>query len=430
MMVETDISGGVVFGNHVDNEGLLDLMGESEIQERAAARRKVRYVLDWAERHVVADADGAACWSDVDLRDVEETIGGEGTSLIASECVEPMAAAYGISSRTAIQLMSDWLDLKYRLPMIHRGVEDLSIAPWRARRIANMTHALSKQAAAYVDTKLAAVADSCGAVKIERLVQEAKAMFDPDQQETVEDEAKAAWGVRLDHLVGEVWGGTSRLEIIGDTPTLTTVYDLIGAKARDLLDADRPADEQPSLEHRKIAALAQIAEGAGAGSTTKAFVHLDYGDLFALPDGLVRVGSVEKLGPLTVARLQEWLGTSRFTLQPVLDLRRRDAVDQHDPPEWMRELVYQRDRRCPFRYCDKPARDCDLDHIEAYVEMDDGGPPGQTNPDNLAPICRRHHRAKTHFGWSYVRNRDGSYTWTSPQGHRYTVDQRGTVTRH
>ena len=341
-----------------------------------------------------------------------------------------MAAAYGVSSRTAAQTLSDWLDLKYRLPMIHRGVEELSIAPWRARRIANKTHGLSKQAAAYVDTKLAAVADSCGVAKIERLVDEAKAMFDPVEQELVEDEAKAAWDVRLHRYVGDVWGGTSRLEIIGDTPTLTTFYDLVCATAHEQLDPDVPTDEQRSLEHRKVAALAQIAAGAGAASTTKAFVHLDYHDLATLPDGLVRVGSVEKLGPLTITRLKEWLGTSRFTLQPVLDLRRQDAVDQHDPPEWMRELVFQRDGFCPFPYCDQPARGCDLDHIEAYVEMDDGGPPGQTHPDNLAAICRRHHRAKTHFGWSYVRNPDGSYTWTGPRGHRYTVDHRGTVTRH
>ena len=96
----------------------------------------------------------------------------------------------------------------------------------------------------------------------------------------------------------------------------------------------------------------------------------------------------------------------------------------------MRELVILRDPACVFPYCDKPARDCDLDHTDAYVEMDDGGPPGQTHPDNLAPLCRRHHRAKTFRGWSYSRNRDGSYTWTGPRGHRYTADQRGVVTRH
>ncbi len=59
MLVETDLSGGVVFGDRTDDERLLDLMGESEVQERATGRRKVRYILEWAERHVVADADGA-----------------------------------------------------------------------------------------------------------------------------------------------------------------------------------------------------------------------------------------------------------------------------------------------------------------------------------------------------------------------------------
>jgi hypothetical protein len=149
-----------------------------------------------------------------------------------------------------------------------------------------------------------------------------------------------------------------------------------------------------------------------------------------MPHSSFKVGNVEKLGPLTMAAIRHWLGTSRFTLQPVLDLARTDVVDQHDPPAWMRELVILRDRTCVHPYCTVDSRDCDLDHIEAYVEMDDGGPPGQTNPESLAPLCRRHHRAKTHYGWTYVRNRDGSYTWTGPQGRRLSVDNRDIVTRH
>ena len=96
----------------------------------------------------------------------------------------------------------------------------------------------------------------------------------------------------------------------------------------------------------------------------------------------------------------------------------------------MRDLVILRDGHCIFPRCQVDARSCDLDHIEAYVEMDDGGPPGQTRPDNLAPLCRRHHRAKTFRGWTYSRNADGSYTWTSPYGRRFTVDTNGIVTRH
>jgi hypothetical protein len=87
----------------------------------------------------------------------------------------------------------------------------------------------------------------------------------------------------------------------------------------------------------------------------------------------------------------------------------------------MRELVILRDRTCVHPNCDRDARECDLDHIEAFVEMDDGGPPGQTRPDNLAPLCRRHHRAKTHYGWTYQRNGAGGYTWTDPFGRTYDV---------
>jgi hypothetical protein len=35
-----------------------------------------------------------------------------------------------------------------------------------------------------------------------------------------------------------------------------------------------------------------------------------------------------------------------------------------------------------------------------------------TDPDNLAPLCRRHHRLKTHAPLNYLRRRDGSYAWS------------------
>jgi hypothetical protein len=430
MLLEMGLSGSPVVVDDLADESVLDLVGDSEVQARQADRRKLRLARHWAERHIVTDVLEAAHWSDADLRDLEETIGGEGTPLIAAKAVEPFAVALGVSSRTAMQLLSDSLDLPYRLPRIDAGVDDLRIAPWRARRIANLTHGLSKEAAAYVDAKLAPVADSCGVVRIERLVTQAIAKFDTVEQAEDEDEAQAAWGIRLDNYTGPIWAGTSRLEIIGDTPTLTRFYDLACATAHKQLDPSQPAECQPPLEHRKVAAVGVIADGAGATSVTKTYLHFDVDSLSDLPDPLAKVGQVEKLGPLSVRTLQHWLGTSRFTLQPVLDLRRTDAVDQHDPPAWMRELVILRDRTCAFAGCDKPARDCDIDHIEAYVEMDDGGPPGQTRPDNLACLCRRHHRAKTHFGWTYVRNQDGTYTWTSPHDKRYTVDTRGIVIEH
>ena len=85
----------------------------------------------------------------------------------------------------------------------------------------------------------------------------------------------------------------------------------------------------------------------------------------------------------------------------------------------MREQVILRDAHCVFPGCTRDSRACDLDHITPYIPLDEGGPPGQTRPSNLAPLCRTHHRIKTHTTWDYKPLDDGGYTWTSPTGHQY-----------
>ena len=72
-------------------------------------------------------------------------------------------------------------------------------------------------------------------------------------------------------------------------------------------------------------------------------------------------------------------------------------------------------------------RACDLDHIEPYVSIDHGGPPGQTAASNLAPLCRRHHRAKTTGRWRYQRDPDGTFTWHGPHTAGYRVTPTGTT---
>jgi hypothetical protein len=87
--------------------------------------------------------------------------------------------------------------------------------------------------------------------------------------------------------------------------------------------------------------------------------------------------------------------------------------------------VTERDHGCRFPWCGRQGR-YDLDHIVPYLDPDEGGPPGQTSTANTARLCRFHHRVKTHSEWHYQREPDGSLTWTSPLGRRYTVDHHGT----
>ncbi|WP_225869048.1 HNH endonuclease signature motif containing protein, partial [Nocardioides sp. Root79] len=70
---------------------------------------------------------------------------------------------------------------------------------------------------------------------------------------------------------------------------------------------------------------------------------------------------------------------------------------------------------CRFPHCTRPAKRCDLDHATPHNK---GGP---TCPCNLVPLCRRHHRAKTHSAWDYVITSPGQYEWTSPTGLIFTV---------
>lgn len=88
------------------------------------------------------------------------------------------------------------------------------------------------------------------------------------------------------------------------------------------------------------------------------------------------------------------------------------AEPQHDPSRELRRFVDVRDVRCRGVGCSLPANRCHKDHLEPY-------PAGPTAAGNLGPYSASCHRAK-HTGWTVVIGPDGSTTWISPLGRRYT----------
>ncbi len=308
------------------------------------------------------------------------------------------------------------------------------MAPWKTRRVAADTRSLPFEAARWVDEQLAARVDGFGLPTIERLVALAAARFAPEEQAEKEAASRSQHHVTLTHPRPGEFAGTSWLEAAGDTQDLTAFYDLVCEEAKRL---GRLGDTD-DYETRKAKALGIIAARQGTldltgeapdGRGDAAAAGADP-PLRARLAGRPRHPSRRRPGrsvrsrssapPPSTSSGRGW-HDSKATIHPVLDLNRTDAVDQHDPPPWMRELVILRDRHCVFPWCGRDARTCDLDHIVPYVPPDEGGPPGQTNPQNLAPLCRRHHRAKTFTGWTYQRARDGTYAWTSPHARTSTV---------
>jgi hypothetical protein len=451
---------GVEDLDDLDDAGLLEAAAEAERRDRMVQREKLALAYQWCVRHPATSESGAATWGDAGLPGLSEcdaSLGGQGTPGVAPFVAEALGAAMGVSTQSAMSLMADALDLRHRLPRLWALVESLAVAPWKARRVATETRTLPYEGAHWVDDQLAARIDGFGLPTIERTLALAAARYAPEELAQREQTARAGWHVTLTHPRPGDFTGTSWLDVAGDSKDLSAFHDLVCAEATQLGrlgDADdyqtrkakalgiiaaRQAHlDLPAPNHTSHTSHTSDASGAVDGDPprprptvkTTLYLHLTTADLTAdltiANTGGPAVGEAERLGPVTTDLIRSWLQDCTATIQPVLDLDRDDAVDPHDPPPWMRELVILRDRHCVFPWCGRHARSCDLDHIIAY---DPDGPPGQTRPDNLAPLCRRHHNAKTFGRWRYHRDPDGpgdTYTWRSPQGDFFQVTPDGT----
>ena len=104
----------------------------------------------------------------------------------------------------------------------------------------------------------------------------------------------------------------------------------------------------------------------------------------------------------------------------MVDLTEHIHVSQYEVPDRLAAQVEERDLTCVFPWCTRPAPGCDKDHVVPFAA---GGP---TASDNIAALCRRHHRLKTHSPWGYTVIEPGTYLWTSPHGLQFLRDHTGT----
>ncbi|WP_210440288.1 HNH endonuclease signature motif containing protein [Nocardioides xinjiangensis] len=403
-------------------------------------------------------------------------VAGAGTPRVAEFAVVELAAVLGVSHEAALALVGDVLDLAHRLPRLWALTRGLRVPVRLAREAARVSRDLDPVAAGHADRLLVWQPRRLNPHRIAVLVHEARLYADPDRAVADHDHALAARRVEVHHDDGAP--GTSAVFMTLDTAdavafdhTVTTMAATMrslghpGAlgvrrahavgvladpqKALDLLSAVDVADPDRAVDPDTDPALCVAEDVAyepatpfrrptsgedSEGGEVRLVVHVTDRDLLDHPGrgtgmamGSRGVARCDRLGPMLLGRLRSWLLTAgQVTVTPVLDLDPHTtavpAVDRHDPPPRMAEAVRLRDDTCVYPHCSRPSQRCDLDHITAYVPLDDGGPPGQTRPDNLAPLCRRHHRAKTFADFTYHRQPDGSYHWTLPSGRTVTTD--------
>ena len=176
-MIEVMRPGTPVEVDGLDADWVLDLARDAELMARQAERAKLRAANRWADLHAATAESGVEVWGNAGALECEVPVGGAGAPTLAAFSVEPLDAALGISTISAMNLISAAVELRHRLPRVWALSEGLAVPAWKPKLVARLTGGLSAEAAAYVDAELAPVLATRGGPTIERVVREAVARF-------------------------------------------------------------------------------------------------------------------------------------------------------------------------------------------------------------------------------------------------------------
>ena len=194
----------------------------------------------------------------------------------------------------------------------------------------------------------------------------------------------------------------------------TRIRNRITALARGLTDA---ADTR-TLTQKQVDVLTDLllshttASPAAPGSSDEIAVVISTEALMGLTGDSPHLPSGDPV-PVDIAReiaadarWRLWLTDTHGTVVAT-------SAHTYRPGAALARLIRAREPHCRMPGCRSTATD--IDHTINY-------PTGATTPDNLGPLCRRHHNLKTDRAWDLINNPDGTYTWTTAAGIPYTDD--------
>jgi len=114
----------------------------------------------------------------------------------------------------------------------------------------------------------------------------------------------------------------------------------------------------------------------------------------------------------------------RLLFDPATGTLQHLSQQSYRPGAPLTRAINARDRTCRFPGCNRATTSTgvDLDHTTPW-------PAGRTEPDNLAALCRHHHRLKQHPQWQLTQLPGNVLEWTTPTGrtfHTHPHDHRPT----
>ncbi|MQW76222.1 DUF222 domain-containing protein [Nocardioides sp. dk4132] len=402
---------------------------------RAAAQRAEIDVLEaalvWAAMHPEESVADAPAKTGLVFGELAVPLAGEGAPLVAEFAPMEFGAALGLSTDSARALVGDALELAHRLKRTWKLVRAGKVPLWKARRLAQLTMTLPLEGADFVDRHLAGFVGKISWAGIERLVDQARVAFDPEGAE--KQRREAADGRRFDvHTREATHDGTVHVEGVLDLADALDLDTAIrqGADVLAALGSTESLDVRRSmaageLARRQLAFDLRAEAGEDAASVVKPrqvviHVHLSQAAISHAEAGIAQVEETRSI--VSTEQVRDWCSSpdAHVTIKPVIDLEAHHHTDAYAVPDRLVDQTRLTQPVCAFPWCERPARRCDTDHVVAH------GAGGSTCSCNLAPLCRRHHRAKTHTGWTYDKTDAATCFWRSPHG-LHLVKEGGTT---
>ena len=377
--------------------------------------------------------------------------GGDGTPYVAEFCTLEVAAATGMTEEAARSEIATALALRDRLPQVWQAVMAGRLRVWKGRQLAADTHELSADECRQLGDEIQPLLGSMEWTRLRRFVQgRVLEILGRDAQ----DEHERRMASRRVEIDDAVLGTTDVTAVIGAADgvflnaTLNRLAGILAeggsqesrdvrraialgllaspARALQLMQASL-VDELPEDLDTSCPAFGQRGHTCGE-VTVDPETLMPKADLVVhLTDETARAGAGvvrgEKVGPLLTGWLKELLGHTRVSVRPVLDANALVPTDSYECPPRMREAVELRNAHEVFPFAKRRSRGLDMDHTESWTPPR-GRRPGSappTRPDNLGPLSRKVHRAKTHGDWDVTQPLPGWFLWRSPLGFGYLV---------
>ena len=265
-----------------------------------------------------------------------------------------------------------------------------------------------------IDQTLAEVASTQDHAALAAVVQRFLDRLDPDGTEPDPTEGRSLSITR--HTDGSV-SGRFDLDAVGGEKVCTVLESMV--------QASRPAGDTRTRAQQQADALVQWADNTLASGqlpilrTVKPHVVVtipltDLVDLAVLP-GAGSTGFGAQISAARARMLACDGNVTRIVIGPEGQPLEAGRAKRVFPPH-LRRAIEVRDSRCVFAGCDAPSHWCDVHHLIHWAHD------GNTDVDNGALLCERHH-TKVHHGFRVERQSDGRWHTYRPNDTEILIAQ-------